>query len=194
MKDLAVFTPHACLLHGFLSVGNCTHSVTYISRIHIMKLITSFIFSAVLLAASFSPATVQAAVVIAGTRVVYPASEREVTINLTNKGATPLLVQSWLDEGDTKAKPENISVPFTLSPPMFRMNPAKGQTLRLLATPDAVEKLPKDKESVFWLNVMEIPPKPQGEAANENMMQLAFKTRIKVFYRPKGLKGTADEV
>jgi chaperone protein EcpD len=51
--------------------------------------------------------------------------------------------------------------------------------------------LPSDRESVYWLNVLEIPPKPTAGSA-ENYLQFAIKTRLKIFYRPKGLPGTAD--
>ncbi|PJI52023.1 molecular chaperone EcpD, partial [Methylobacterium radiotolerans] len=52
------------------------------------------------------------------------------------------------------------------------------------------EPMPQDKESVFWLNVLEIPPK---DKANQNLLQMAFRSRIKLFYRPAGLKGKAED-
>jgi fimbrial chaperone protein/chaperone protein EcpD len=76
-----------------------------------------------------------------------------------------------------------------VTPPISRIDPGKGQTLRIFHTG---ESLPQDRESVFWLNVLEVPPaaKDQGEA---NKLQLAFRTRIKLFYRPSGLAGSADD-
>ncbi|EFH7449741.1 fimbria/pilus periplasmic chaperone, partial [Escherichia coli] len=54
--------------------------------------------------------------------------------------------------------------------------------------------LPKDRESVFWFNVLEVPPKPDAEKmANQSMLQLAFRTRIKLFYRPEGLTGIPSD-
>ncbi|MNZ49228.1 Chaperone protein EcpD precursor [compost metagenome] len=70
---------------------------------------------------------------------------------------------------------------------MARIDPGKGQTLRVLYTGEA---LPQDKESVFYLNMLEIPPKPDAKD-NRNSMQLAIRTRIKFFFRPAGLQGTA---
>jgi chaperone protein EcpD len=52
------------------------------------------------------------------------------------------------------------------------------------------EPLPADKESLFWLNVLEIPPKLTGDAAR-NQLQVAFRSRVKIMYRPKGLPGSA---
>jgi len=128
-----------------------------------------------------------ASVVIAGTRVVFNAKDRESTIKLTNEGALPALVQVWLDKGDPNAAPAEISVPFTATPPVSRIEPGKGQTLRIFYTGEA---LPKDKESVYWLNVLEIPPEGSVET---NKLQLAIRSRIKFFYRPSDLSGTALE-
>jgi P pilus assembly chaperone PapD len=132
----------------------------------------------------------QASVVIAGTRVIYNADDAEQTIKLTNDGKSPALTQVWLDKGDPKAEPSAIDVPFTISPPFARVDPGKGQTLRILYTG---EPLPQDKESVFWLNVLEIPPKPAANEADVNRLQMAFRSRIKMFFRPAGLKGNASE-
>ena len=55
--------------------------------------------------------------------------------------------------------------------------------MRLLYTR---EPLPEDRESVFYLNLLEVPPKPQ-DADDSNFLQMAFRTRIKIFYRPVAL-------
>lgn len=132
----------------------------------------------------------RASVVIAGTRVIYNAGEPEATIKLSNEGKFPSLVQSWIDNGDAAAVPSTTNVPFTVTPPIARIDPAKGQTLRIVYTG---EPLPTDKESVFWLNVLEVPPKPAAEEADANKLQLAFRSRIKLFYRPADLKGSVEE-
>lgn len=125
----------------------------------------------------------QASIVVNGTRVVYPGNEREVTVKLSNTGKSPVLVQSWIDKGDVDAHPEKIQVPFILLPPINRVNPDKSQTLRLSYTGSPA--LPEDRESVYWLNVLEIPPVAKNIAPNR--VQVAFRTRIKLFYRPAAL-------
>lgn len=130
-----------------------------------------------------------ASVVITGTRVIYPSEAKEVTVKLNNVGSGPVLIQSWIDNGDTKAKPENISVPFILTPPINRVEPGKGQTLRLSYTGAS---LPTNKESVFWLNVLEIPAK-KAKQDDTNYLQMAFRSRIKLFFRPSGLNGHAND-
>lgn len=128
-------------------------------------------------------------VVISGTRVIYPADAREVTVKVSNVGKSPVLIQSWIDKGEADAKPDNIQVPFILTPPMNRVEPNKGQTLRISAP---AVYLPTDRETVFWLNVLEIPAKKQANAG-ENLLQMAFRSRIKLFYRPAGLQGNAND-
>ncbi len=134
-------------------------------------------------------AQAKAGVVITGTRVVYPASQKEVTVKLNNNGARPVLVQSWVDSGDLQSSPTSSKAPFVLSPPVSRIDPNKGQSLRLMFTGAA---LPASKESVFWLNVLEIPPKAEGPT-DLNVLQMAFRSRIKIFYRPDGLPGNPNE-
>ncbi|GGA34574.1 fimbrial biogenesis chaperone [Dyella nitratireducens] len=158
---------------------------------------TRFIFNACLATIccliGFLAAPVRAGVVIEKTRLIYPAQEREVTVSLVNDNKDiPVLVQAWIDEGDQKSAPDQIQVPFLLVPPVFRMEPGKSQSLRISSLPD--KSLPTDKESVFWLNVMEVPPKPKAAKDKaSNTLQLAFRTRIKLFFRPNGLVGAVGD-
>src|ERR1700722_16635450 len=76
----------------------------------------------------------EASVVIGGTRVVYPAQDKEVTVKLTNEGNQPALVQVWLDDGDDKSTPDTAKGPFTVMPPVFRIDPSKGQAVHLVYT------------------------------------------------------------
>jgi len=132
-------------------------------------------------AASFAA---QAAITITGTRVIYPAQNREVNVRLNNVASRPVLVQAWLDDGNAAAAPNEIKVPFTLLPSVFRVEPHRGQSLRIMF---AGGDMPNDRESVYWLNVLEIPPKAK-DVDERNMIQLAFRTRIKMFYRPESLQ------
>ncbi|MDR3429861.1 fimbria/pilus periplasmic chaperone [Silvimonas sp.] len=157
---------------------------------NIKKIVYSSLVTGLLLIGGLLPFAAQASVVIAGTRVIYNAQDSEVTIKLSNNGEKPALTQVWLDKGDPKADPSRIDLPFTITPPMSRIDPAKAQTLRIAYTG---EPLPQDKESVFWLNMLEIPPKPMADEAGANHMQLAFRSRIKFFFRPAGLKGSVND-
>ncbi|EKI0254623.1 molecular chaperone [Enterobacter asburiae] len=128
-------------------------------------------------------------IVINGTRVLYPENNKEVIVQLINTGDAPALVQSWIDDGDINSTPETAKVPFLLSPPVVKVNEHNGQQLRIKKLP---ANLPADRESVFFLNVLDIPPKPEN-VQNQNTVQLAIKSRIKMFYRPAALTGTLDD-
>lgn len=150
----------------------------------------SSVGAAMLIASLSGVGTANASVVIGGTRVVYPEKEREVTVKLTNVGDRPSLVQAWIDDGNANALPDDSKVPFTLTPPLFRLDPQKGQSLRLIHTK---EPLAQDKETLYWLNVLDVPPQAADEPDTPNLLQLAFRSRIKLFLRPAALQGVADE-
>ncbi|VWD43949.1 MULTISPECIES: molecular chaperone [Burkholderia] len=146
--------------------------------------------AAMLIALLAGAGAAQASVVIGGTRVVYPEKEREVTVKLTNEGDRPSLVQAWIDDGNPSALPDDSKVPFMLTPPLFRLDPKKGQSLRLIYTK---EPLAQDKETLYWLNVLDVPPQAADDPDAPNLLQLAFRSRIKLFFRPAALQGVADE-
>ncbi|SCK16976.1 fimbria/pilus periplasmic chaperone [Vogesella sp. LIG4] len=143
---------------------------------------------ALLLAGLLTPINSQANVVITGTRVIYNQSDREVTVKMDNVGQEPALVQVWADRGAAKSSPTKADAPFLITPPIFRIDPSKGQSIRLIFSG---ADLPRDRESVFWLNMLDIPPAPSK--GQQNYLQMAIQTRIKIFYRPSKLPGSPDE-
>lgn len=145
------------------------------------------LFAPVLGLASILLASTQAHanVVINGTRVIYPAQEREITIKLRNVGQAPALIQAWIDRGDPETQPDHADAPFVIMPPIARIDPEKGQMLRVSFIP---ETLAQDKETVFYFNLLDIPPTPVD--ADRNYVQIAIRSRIKLFYRPHKLPGT----
>jgi chaperone protein EcpD len=143
------------------------------------------VITGLLLCAALLVGRAEAAVVINHTRVVYPAEGNEVTVQLSNKGNAPSLVRVWVDAGDEKSTPENAKVPFVITPPLFRLDAGKSGAVRVMYTD---EPLPSDKESLFFLNVLDVPPKSNG---GRNMLEFAVRSRIKLFFRPTGLPGNA---
>ncbi len=133
-----------------------------------------------------------AGVVIVGTRIIFDAKDKDRTIQLNNQDDAPAMIQAWIDAGDADAKASEIRVPFVLTPPLARIEPRQGQSLRLLHTPQGMPGLPVDRESVFYFNVLEIPPR-RDAGPDENLLQLAVRSRIKLFYRPEGLEGKSRE-
>jgi len=106
----------------------------------------------------------------------------------------PILMQAWLDDGSDHVPPEEQNPPFLLTPPVARIEPGQTQTVRILKTRD---DLPQDRESLFYLNVLEVPPVAADvREERRNFLQIAAHTKVKFFYRPKGLHaqpGTAPQ-
>jgi len=152
-------------------------------RAIIFKLTGALILLAVSLQMAFAGMT------IAGTRIIFPGDEREQTIRTTNKGSVPLLVQVWTDDGSKNEDINKLKVPFTVTPPVYRVEPGKGQSIRLIYNGMT---LPQDRESVFWFNLLEIPPVKETTKETDRL-ELAFRTRIKIFYRPSQLKSTSAQ-
>lgn len=123
------------------------------------------------------------AMTINGTRIVFPGSEKELNVRTNNKGKNPSLVQVWVDDGNANADVNSMKLPFMVTPPVYRVEPGKGQSVRLIYNGMA---LPQDRESVFWFNMLEVPPVLK-DADKSDRLELAFRTRIKIFYRPKAL-------
>lgn len=135
-----------------------------------MKSIIIFFISLFIINTSY------AGVIISGTRVIYNEGNKNVSINVKNPDKIPYLIQSWIDDFEEKKQSK-----FTITPPLFRLNPDKENTLRIFLTE---EGLPSDQESLFWLNIKTIP----ATEKTENSLQIAFKTQMKLIYRPKSLK------
>lgn len=128
-------------------------------------------------------AGIQAGIVINTTRVIYSAEDKEVNVGVHNTGTGEILVQSWLEPTVEHTDPNNL--PFVITPALARVPGDGRQLLRII---HAGTDMPRDRESVLWLNVQEIP-----QVVAENALQVAIRQRIKLFFRPKGLAGDAAD-
>lgn len=121
-----------------------------------------------------------AGISLSSTRIIFNSADKEAGVTVRNTGEK-VLIQSWLDSGDAA----DSSPPFAVTPPLARIPANEQQLLRILYEGRG---FPDDRESVVWLNVQEIPQAIEGE----NVLQLAVRQRIKVFFRPAGLAGEAQ--
>lgn len=146
-------------------------------------------FKALFLPLLMSGALAQAAdvggVTIGGTRLIYNGGKKEASLNVTNTDTNPYLIQSWAETQNGGAEKS----PFIVTPPLFRLEGNQQNLLRIVRTGGS---LPEDRESLYWLNIKSIPAGSKKEGANT--LQIAVKTRIKLLYRPQGLKGMPEEV
>lgn len=123
-----------------------------------------------------------AAISLDRTRVVFPGGEKSVTLGISNQSTTlPYLAQGWVeDEAGQK-----ITSPVVVVPPVQRVEPGAKSQVKL--QDGGLAGLPQDRESVFYFNLREIPPKSE----KANTLQIALQTRIKLFYRPTALAEAA---
>lgn len=80
----------------------------------------------------------QAGVTAERTRVVIAEGQREASLLLVNQNAYPVIVQAWIDDGDLDSTPQTARAPFMPLPPVFRLDPGKQRSLRLLRTGQAL--------------------------------------------------------
>ncbi len=114
------------------------------------------------------------------TRLVFNESDKSISVTLRNNNEKlPYLAQSWLED----EKGNKITSPLAVLPPVQRIDAMMNGQVKIQALPD-IHTLPSDRESLFYYNVREIPPK-SGKA---NTLQIALQTRIKLFWRPKALE------
>jgi len=134
----------------------------------------------------FMQTCAHAGVLAGATRVIYTQASPAQSLMLANTNDYPVIVQTWVDQGE--ADP-NVLAPFVSLPAVFRLQPKETQGIRILLAD--VQTLPQDKESVFWLNLYEIPPALHATAeTSQDSLALAMDTQIKIFYRPEGLPET----
>ncbi|MBP6121289.1 MULTISPECIES: fimbrial biogenesis chaperone [Providencia] len=125
-------------------------------------------------------------IIVNGTRFIYPGNEKEITVQLNNTADRPAVAQAWLDTGDASETPDTIKTPFQITPPISRIEAKGGQTLRIKLMNKA--SVAQDRESLWWLNILDIPPMVKAkDGENQNVLQLAIRSRFKFFYRPAGL-------
>ncbi|MFU0923249.1 molecular chaperone [Kluyvera sichuanensis] len=148
------------------------------------KLCKGILFSSIFILVG----NVYAGVIVGGTRVVYDGAKREASLSVKNPDATAYLIQAWADaDGVAGNNTGAAKPPFVVTPPLFRLDAGNENLVRIIRTGGT---LPEDRESIYWMNVKSI---PASEKSDKNVLQISVKTRIKLFYRPAGLKGPSEE-
>ncbi|GLR11078.1 long polar fimbrial chaperone LpfB [Mixta theicola] len=118
-----------------------------------------------------------AGVIVGGTRIIFHGEKKETAISVANPDDHAWLIQSWVES------PDKNKAPFIFSPPLFRLDSQQKNVLRLIYTGTP---LPQDRESLFWANIKSIP----SASSEENILQIAIKTQIKLIWRPASLEKT----
>lgn len=146
--------------------------------------VRGLLFGTVMLPMVFSSA--HAAVALDRTRAIITGNDKSISLNVSNENKQlPYLAQGWIEN----EQGEKITEPFTVLPPVQRIEPGAKSQVKIQALPSAAA-LPQDRESVYYFNLREIPPKSD----KPNTLQLALQTRIKLFYRPKAIIPTREQM
>lgn len=124
-------------------------------------------------------------IIVDGTRFIYHGGQSEITIGMTNTANRAAIAQSWLDNGNPGEKVGTVKTPFRISPPIARVEPNGNQILRIKLMDET--GLPTYKESLWWLNVLDIPALSKAEWEDTNFLHLAIRSRFKFIYRPIGI-------
>lgn len=128
------------------------------------------------------PSWLYAGILASQTRVIYSEGEREQTLMLANTNEYPILTQVWIDDGSNNAEFEHA--PFVVLPAVFQMKPKDVKGIRLIF--NGME-LAKDRESIYWLNLYEIPAVKKQDLEHD-YLNLSMNTQLKVYFRPEALK------
>ncbi|WP_211446428.1 fimbrial biogenesis chaperone [Enterobacter mori] len=113
------------------------------------------------------------------TRIIFNETDKSVSIKLTNQSkTTPYLAQSWIEDKEGRKTREYM----TPLPPLIRLDAEEQSQIRLMGQQN-LARLPADRESLFYYNMREIPPR----STQKNIMQIAMQSRLKVFWRPKAI-------
>lgn len=127
------------------------------------------------------------AIALDRTRIIFNGSSSSVSLVIQNKNQDlPFLVQTWLEN----AEHEKIKSPFMVLPPIQRLEPIQSSQIRIEALEKKIDQLPQDRESLFYFNLRELPPKSD----KPNSIQFALQNKLKLFYRPTSIMLSSTEL
>lgn len=119
-------------------------------------------------------------------RIIFPASEKSISITVNNRSDNTYLVQAGVSADADK----KTTSPFMVTPPLFRLEKNTDNVMRIMRTSG---DLPPDRESVFYFFASTIPsqsvPLPgEGKVGGTGArVSISMKTVLKLFWRPAGL-------
>ncbi|EKS6735939.1 fimbria/pilus periplasmic chaperone [Enterobacter asburiae] len=128
------------------------------------------------------------------TRLIYTPGSQGASLTISNPNNFPILAQSEVTAADSDAR-----APFTVTPPLFRLDPEQQSRVRVVMTGSPAAT---DRESLNWLCVTGIPPEKgdawdntAGKRPDTAVLDVKVKLRqcIKLLTRPAGLAGTPEK-
>ena len=136
-------------------------------------------YLAALMLTSLVSTSAQAAFVLNGTRFIYKGDQNSVSATVRNESKVTYGGQVWITTPMKNREQTN----FIPTPTFFKLAAGQSQVVRILGV--QTDTLAPDRESLFLLNVQEIPPAPKNAG---NTISIAMNTQVKLIYRPEALQ------
>lgn len=126
----------------------------------------------------------QGGISLGATRVIFPSDAKSASLSVNNSSSSSVfLLRSWVGPYHEN---EKTTAPFIITPPLYRLDSENNIQLRINAI--RTDTLAQDRESVFMVNVMAIPPeKEDNQPSAGSLVRIAVNSRVKLFYRPQRL-------
>ena len=141
----------------------------------------SLLFASIALAA-LPLAGIAAGLSVSDTRLIMDSGKSSVAIVMSNTTPIPFLTKAWIEDVHG-----NKTDKLMVVPPVVVSVPNKFNRFQVSVLEP--QDLPQDKESVFYLQTHSAP----GNGNPSNSLNVSYNTKLKVFYRPKGLSGSMDD-
>lgn len=135
---------------------------------------------------------VSAGVIAENTRIIYNLDRKEQSFQFFNINDYPVLVQLWVDDGRVDGSPDKaIESPVIPLPAIFKLKSGDAKNIRFVKVDD---NLANDRETLYWLNVYEVPPLPDtvDKSKDNAVLILTTRTQMKLFLRPGKLFSQAS--
>ncbi|MGG4608570.1 fimbria/pilus periplasmic chaperone [Providencia sp. Me31A] len=122
-----------------------------------------------------SASTAWAALSVDQSRYIFEGDKDAISIVVENASPKTYGGQTWIENiKETDTRPT-----FVVTPPFFKVAGKGKQVLRVIK---ALENMPEDKESIYWVSLQEIPP-----LNKDGGLSVALRTKVKLLYRPESL-------
>lgn len=144
---------------------------------------------------AFVMTPVVAGVSLDASRIVFTQANtkqgQSIGVTSSPQPDTPYIVRAMLL---TASAGDGTNTPFVVSPSLFRLEPGSTNQLRIMQKDDYFQR---DRESVYYLRVISQPAGKDNVNRNAKAvggsLVVSTATVIKLFYRPSGLPGSAQQ-
>ncbi|MGU3428891.1 fimbria/pilus periplasmic chaperone [Enterobacter hormaechei] len=121
-------------------------------------------------------------IALMGTRIIHNADAARSGIAVRNKStADSFLIQSWVENAAG-----GKSKDFFVAPPLYISRPQTQNEVNIKFTGQA-DQLPKDRETLYYFVEKTIPSIDKSKVGKDVVL-VAVATKLKLYYRPEGLK------